>query len=59
MKAVEWFQKAADQGLVAAQFNLGIMYENGQGVEKDDERAVEWYQRAADQGHVKAQFNLE
>ena len=28
-KAVEWFQKAADQGYASAQYNLGLRYANG------------------------------
>ena len=41
-----------------AQCNLGIMYENGQGVQQDDAEAVKWYRRAAEQGHAEAQYNL-
>ena len=28
--------------------DLGVMYEKGQGVNRDDERAVSWYSKAAD-----------
>ena len=31
-----WFRKAAEQGIPIAQFKLGVAYENGQGVAKDD-----------------------
>ena len=31
-KALEWYTKAANQGVAEAQFNLGLMYENGEGV---------------------------
>jgi TPR repeat protein len=48
----------ADQGLAAAQYNLGIMYRNGRGVPKNDSEAVKWYRKAADQGHSGAQYNL-
>ena len=58
-KAVEWIQKAAEQGNAEAQNKLGFMYEKGQGVEQDYIKAVEWYQRAAEQGHAEAQFNLD
>jgi len=34
------------------------MYQNGQGVDKDEKRAVEMYTLAADLGHVYAQCNL-
>lgn len=48
----------AQQGHPVAQFNLGIKYDFGQGVEKDPEHAVRWYRLAAAQGHGSAQFNL-
>jgi len=53
----EWREKAA-KGDAAAQFNLGIMYDFGRGVVKDEAEAVKWYRKAADQGHAKAQYNL-
>ena len=53
----EW-QSLADQGNASAQYNLGVMYENGEGVLKDDKQAVKWYQKAADQGNASAQYNL-
>jgi len=31
-EAVKWYRFAADQGGAKAQYNLGVMYENGQGV---------------------------
>ena len=42
-KAIEWYEKAAEQGLAGAQFNLGIMYENGAGVDQSDSMAMRWY----------------
>ncbi|HEV8552721.1 MAG TPA: tetratricopeptide repeat-containing serine protease family protein [Casimicrobiaceae bacterium] len=54
----EWYQKAATQGNADAQFNLGVMYANGEGVSKDAAKAVEWYQKAATQGDADAQLNL-
>ena len=32
--------------------NLGIMYDNGQGVPQDYKEAVKWYRLAAEQGYV-------
>ena len=48
----------AQQGHPTAQFNLGVKYDFGQGVERDAEHAVRWYRLAAAQGHGGAQFNL-
>jgi hypothetical protein len=46
----------AELGDAAAQFSLGQMQANGQGVEKDYAEAIKWYRKAADQGHAEAQF---
>jgi hypothetical protein len=41
-----------------AQNNLGFMYENGNGVPKNNEEALKWYQAAADKGNDLAKQNL-
>ena len=56
--AVNWWKKAAEQGHVTAQCNLGECYAHGKGVEQSDTEAVKWYQKAAEQGSSTAQFNL-
>ena len=56
--AVQWFRRAAEQGHAMAQFNLGLMYDKGEGVPQDYKTAAQWYRRAAEQGNAMAQFNL-
>jgi TPR repeat protein len=41
-----------------AQNNIGVMYDNGRGVAKDEAQAVAWYHKAADQGDASAQYHL-
>jgi hypothetical protein len=48
----------ADTGDAAAQFGLGIIYFNGEGVPQDDVAAATWWRKAADQGYDNAQLNL-
>jgi TPR repeat protein len=50
--------KAAEQGEVSAQHNLGIMYDNGSGTPKDDKQAFYWHTKAAEQGLVNSQSRL-
>ena len=57
-EAVKWYRKAAEQGIAEAQYNLGVMYANGEGVPRDQAKAVEWLQKAAKQGLAKAQEAL-
>ena len=48
----------AEQGDARAQYNLGVCYYFGEGVEQDYEEAVKWYRKAAEQGYARAQYNL-
>jgi len=48
----------AEKGDARAQNQLGYMYDNGRGVQKDDREAVAWFRKAALQGHASAQINL-
>ena len=52
------FSVAAESGLDLAQYNLGILYFTGQGVDRNLDQAYRWTLAAAEQGHVNAQFNL-
>lgn len=58
VKAAECFQKAAEQGNREAQFNIGSMYAEGIGVEKNWTEAAAWFAKAAAQGHGTAKANL-
>ena len=55
---LEWLVKAADQGLPAAQYYVGLLYENGQGTTRDAAAAARWYTAAAEQGYRHAQIGL-
>ena len=57
-EVIRLWQAAADQGDAKAQFNLGQMYANGQGVAQDFKAALAWYCKAAEQGDAEAQYNL-
>ena len=48
----------AEQGIAKTQYNLGVMYQKGEGVPQDYTEAMKWYQKAAEQGHAEAQYNL-
>jgi len=55
------FDQTMDQaieGNVAAQYNIGVMYASGIGVERDYVQAIEWLGKAALQGDPEAQVNL-
>lgn len=45
-EALKWYRKAAEQGHVRAQTNLGVMYAEGRGATKNDEEAAKWYSKA-------------
>jgi TPR repeat protein len=56
--ALRVYHSLAEQGLAVAQFNLGLMYDLGQGVVQNDPEAAKWYRLAADQGRDDAQYQL-
>ena len=49
----------AKQGEAYAQYNLGVMYDNGMGVPENSIRAYVWWSMAKTQGNTKASHNLE
>jgi len=76
-KAIQWFQKAieqghekakqsldmlmfdlckhhAEQGNPDAQYELGLRYWDGIGIEQNREEADQWFRQAAEQGHEQA-----
>lgn len=53
----EW-RPLAEQGHADAQYNLGVMYDEGEGVSESTSEAMKWYLRAAEQGNSDAQYNL-
>jgi len=57
-KAVEYWTRAAELGDAEAHYRLGLMYEKGEGVEKDEEKEVYHLEKAAIGGHPYARHNL-
>ena len=57
-KVRDLYEQAAEQGHAMAQYNLGVMYANGQGVAQNYTTAVKFYEQAAEQGYAMAQYNL-
>ena len=56
--AIDHWQPLAEQGDKKAQYNIGMLYVRGQGVERDESKAAHWLQEAARQGDPEAQYNL-
>ena len=56
--ALREFLPLANGGNAHAQFALGVMYYEGEGVPKDYSQAENWYRKAAEQGFAPAQNNL-
>jgi tetratricopeptide (TPR) repeat protein len=53
-KGLEWLEKGALQGSAVCEFNMGLLYKFGRGVEKNIDTAIEWFTKAADKGHFYA-----
>ena len=56
--ALKRFQAKAERGNVAAQHNVGVVFDAGLGVDGSDQVAEKWYRMAAEQGLLDAQYNL-
>lgn len=58
IKALNTFYTLAKKDDAKAQYNVGLIYANGKGVQKDLAKAKKWYEKAAKQGNGPAQYNL-
>ncbi|MBF0311547.1 MAG: sel1 repeat family protein [Magnetococcales bacterium] len=56
--AIDQLRMAAEKGDAEAQYKLGVMFENGDGVSQDYKKSVKWFRLAAEQGFLSAQNNL-
>lgn len=57
-EAYRWYRKSAELGSPAAQYNLAVCYQDGEGVGQDYDQAIYWYGKAAAQGDADSQRNL-
>lgn len=57
-EAIAIWLPLASNGDAAAQFNMGVMYANGLGVDRDMSVAMDWWEASARQLHVRAAHNL-
>lgn len=51
-------QLVATQGEVGAQYNVGNLYKDGVGVQRNYSQAAYWYRKAAEKGHRRARSEL-
>ena len=58
-EAVRWLQLAADQGHALAQRDMGMLYEQGQGVTPDVLEAFFWYSLASRQDSSRARLRRD
>ena len=56
--AAAFFETGAEQGSELARFHLGILYENGEGVDADYAKAASLFQEAVDHGCMEANCGL-
>ncbi len=54
--AMRELRPLAEQGNAVAQYRLGEMYSDGDGVPMNKKEAVKWYRLAAEQGNADAQY---
>jgi len=52
------YEDARNRGYVSALNSLAVLYENGDGVERDPQKAISLLKLGAEQGHALAMYNL-
>ena len=57
-KAIRQMDALGREGGIRAQYMMGRMFSEGEGVRQDDDAAAKWYQVAADRGDVVSQLSL-
>jgi uncharacterized protein len=55
VKAMEEYKKEDNP---KAYYQIGYMYDHGEGVQQDTKEAAQWYTKAAEKGNAKAQYRL-
>lgn len=61
LKEVSEFNRTklqAEYGDVVSEYNLGICYYDGHGIQPDPVEAIVWFKKASDKGLPQAQYNL-
>jgi len=56
--AIRWYKQSAEIGYAQAQLALGLLYKEGEIIEKNLTQAVDWFKKAADQGLSEAHYEL-
>lgn len=56
---VDFYYEKAERGSAHSQYNLGLMYLNGQVVIQDIEKAVYWLKKSSDNGFLKSKIELQ
>jgi TPR repeat protein len=56
--AAQIWRRAAERGDRDAQYHLGLLYRDGQGVPTDRAQALAWFRKSADQGFTDSQLQI-
>ena len=57
-EGIKWITRSGEAGHDPAQYLLGLIYENGDGVTVDMHTAIKWYTLASEAGYLKAKDEL-
>ena len=56
--SIDWLTKVAERGYAAAQYRIGLLYENGDEISQSYAIAIDWYKKAIANGCIEAQTSL-
>ena len=55
-EALKWFELAAEEGNGRALCEIGLLFEEGHGVEKDRGKSLKYFREAAEKGDAEGQY---
>lgn len=56
--SIEWYRKAAEGNISAAQYMLGRLHASGEGVVRNVDQSLQYHQQAAGQGYAESLFYI-
>ena len=58
-EAVRWISRSAELSHPLGQFQMGVLYAAGRGVEESDSEAIRWFNAAAKSGHSQGNLGVK
>ena len=58
IEQIEYCRVKSEQGDPDSQYNLGVIYRDGLGVQQDYKESIKWFMKSSDLGHGYSKYTL-